>query len=237
MLSNYFSPTPKNLLKISLALRAMVGTIAGAAYFQDNKNAAFWFLVGGAAIEFFIQCLQPSKEDVNKTASMLILLVAGSALFLSGCRSTKESSSSRIDTTYITYKPVDMQVKGSSVSASTNIDSLLTAFRASLPAQGHDSTIIKEHWNTTPVIITDSSSKIQLKYWVDQYGKLVMECTSKDQTIQMLVAQVNKLSKENHTETIIKYKPNWLTWTFLGWAIAATALIVIAIMLKSLRFP
>ena len=57
MLKNYFKPTPKKLLKISLALRGMVATVSGAAYFQNDLKAAFWFLVAGAGIDFIIQCL------------------------------------------------------------------------------------------------------------------------------------------------------------------------------------
>ena len=66
MLKNYFKPTPKNLLKISLALRGMVATISGAAYFQNDLKAAFWFLVAGAAVDFFIQCLDPDAEKQAK---------------------------------------------------------------------------------------------------------------------------------------------------------------------------
>lgn len=57
MLKNYYKPTPKKLLKVSLALRGMVATISGAAYFQNDLKAAFWFLVTGAGIDFFIQCI------------------------------------------------------------------------------------------------------------------------------------------------------------------------------------
>jgi predicted benzoate:H+ symporter BenE len=62
MLENYFKPTPKSLLKISLALRGMVATISGAAYFQNNIKAAFWFMVAGAVVDFLIQCLDPGTE-------------------------------------------------------------------------------------------------------------------------------------------------------------------------------
>lgn len=58
MFNNFLKPTPKSMLKVSLALRAMVGTIAGAAYFQNNHTAAFWFLVAGAVIDFFINCIK-----------------------------------------------------------------------------------------------------------------------------------------------------------------------------------
>lgn len=67
MLNNYYKPTPKKLLKISLALRGMVATISGAAYFQNDLKAAFWFLVAGAGIDFIIQCIDPDTNKPNKT--------------------------------------------------------------------------------------------------------------------------------------------------------------------------
>jgi hypothetical protein len=38
----------------------MVATVSGAAYFQNDLKAAFWFLVAGAGIDFIIQCLDPN---------------------------------------------------------------------------------------------------------------------------------------------------------------------------------
>ena len=68
MLKHYFNPTPKKLLKVSLALRGMVATISGAAYFQNDLKIAFWFLVAGASVDFFIQCLDPNSINrQNKT--------------------------------------------------------------------------------------------------------------------------------------------------------------------------
>ena len=69
MLRNYYRPTPKKLLKISLALRGMVATISGAAYFQNDLKAAFWFLVAGAGIEFIIQCIEPDTNKQRKSIS------------------------------------------------------------------------------------------------------------------------------------------------------------------------
>lgn len=62
MLKTFFQPTPKNMLRISLALRGLVGTIAGATYFNGNETAAFWFLVAGAVIDFFINCFKTKSK-------------------------------------------------------------------------------------------------------------------------------------------------------------------------------
>ena len=67
MLKNYYKPTSKKLLKMSLALRGMVATVSGAAYFQNDLKAAFWFLVAGAGIDFIIQCLDPDTNKQNKS--------------------------------------------------------------------------------------------------------------------------------------------------------------------------
>ena len=67
MLKNYYKPTPKKLLKISLALRGMVATVSGAAYFQNDLKTAFWFLVAGAGVEFFIQCIDPNTNKQRKS--------------------------------------------------------------------------------------------------------------------------------------------------------------------------
>jgi hypothetical protein len=66
MLNNYYKPTSKKLLKVSLALRGMVATVSGAAYFQNDLKAAFWFLVAGAGIDFIIQCLEPNTNKQKK---------------------------------------------------------------------------------------------------------------------------------------------------------------------------
>lgn len=53
-------------MKISLALRGMVATISGAAYFQNDLKVAFWFLVAGATVDFFIQCIDPNAGKQPK---------------------------------------------------------------------------------------------------------------------------------------------------------------------------
>lgn len=47
---NYFEPTPKNVQKWLLALKSIMATVGGAAYFSENQKAAFWVLVGGAIL-------------------------------------------------------------------------------------------------------------------------------------------------------------------------------------------
>src|SRR4051794_21518520 len=78
MFKNYFKPTPPNLLRVSLGLKTLIGTLSSAAYFEGNKDAAFWFLVAGAIVDFLINCVGD-----NKTATMIIVAVASTFLFSS----------------------------------------------------------------------------------------------------------------------------------------------------------
>jgi len=78
MFKNYFKPTPPNLLRVSLGLKTLIGTISSAAYFEGKKDAAFWFLVAGAIIDFFINCIGD-----NKNATVIIVAIASTFLFSS----------------------------------------------------------------------------------------------------------------------------------------------------------
>lgn len=98
MFQNYFKPTPKKLLKLSLGLKAFIGTIAASAYAQSPR-AAFWMLVIGAFLDFIIDLQKPdeprSKSYVERV-KMILVLIGCSMLFVScslGNRvKTKESS-------------------------------------------------------------------------------------------------------------------------------------------------
>lgn len=242
---NYFKPTPKALLKVSLALRGFIGTVATATYFEGNKDAAFWFLVAGAAVDLIIQCIDPNsfKEKIN---SAPVLIFAICSLWLaSSCGVMKPSTQSeKTDSTWTTYKPVDVKVTGSSVGSAFNVDSFFAVLKGkiNIPSSSTINTdslftelskAIKEQLAAMPPnVVTDPETKIQLKYWYDQFGKLNMECTSKDQTIQMLVAEINKLQKEKKTETIVTYVPVWYTWAFLGCAVFATVFAIVVFILK-----
>lgn len=86
MLKNYFKPTPPRLLRISLGLKTLIGTVSSAAFFEGNKDAAFWFLVAGAIIDFLINCIGD-----NKNATMFIVSIASLFLF-SSCAFIEEHS-------------------------------------------------------------------------------------------------------------------------------------------------
>lgn len=244
MLGNYFKPNSKTVLKISLAMKGFIGSISAAAFFDGNKNAAFWFLVGGAFIDFLIQCMDNNgKGTSGKGAAVIIGVLMFSCL---SCNLPKHINSSSIqDSTWTNYKPVDIKVTGAAVVSGFNLDSVVMAIRSRLPVTGQQgntnidsllnaavSAMLEELKELPPKVVTDPESKVQLKYWYDQYGKLNMECSSKDQTIQMLVAEINKLTKERRVETVVKEVQVWYTWCFLGWAVFAT---VFAVLLSFIR--
>ena len=144
---------------------------------------------------------------------------------------------SKKDTTITNYIPVDAHYQGATVGNSINSDSLLKAFAVLLEKSKGNGTrpvnidsvlnAFKMGFKTNlhdTVVTTDPNTKVQLKYWVDEFGKLQMTCTSKDQTIQMMVAQITKLTEElksNHTTVVVKEMPWW------GWLLAGGALLII----------
>lgn len=65
-IKNYFEPTPKNVQKWLLALKSIMATIGGAAYFQDPK-LAFWVLVGGAVLNEFANLLSNGNNENNES--------------------------------------------------------------------------------------------------------------------------------------------------------------------------
>lgn len=215
MFENLFKNTPKNLMKLSLALRGLIGTLAGAAYVQENIKVAFWFLVAGAILDFVIQLL-PADAVIKPGAKILVCLVAVSVFCFSGCSKKLRPESSTVtvkDSTIISYRPVDVPIPSFKVSAGINLDSLLKVY------ENKSSTI-----PTAPVIVKDEAGKVMLQYWVDQYGKLQVTCESKDQTIQMLVAEVTKA--RNEVKTIIQPEYKTPVWNYAIIILLGCALIL-----------
>jgi hypothetical protein len=218
MLNNLFKNSSKRITKLSLALRALIGTISMAAYVQSDIQLAFWFLVIGAVLDFVIQLLPPETE-IKTGAKILVGLVAISVLCFSGCSKKVHPESITVsvkDSTIINYKSVDVPIPDFKVNQGVNIDSLLSAFKA---ADANGSTI-----QTVPVIVKDESGKVQLQYWLDQHGKLQITCESKDQTIQMLVAEVTKA--RNETKTVYKTDFKTPAWNYVIIILLGCALIL-----------
>lgn len=50
-LSNYFKPTPKNIQKWLLAIKAIIGTIAVSEFASGSPHVAFYLMLAGAILE------------------------------------------------------------------------------------------------------------------------------------------------------------------------------------------
>ena len=67
MFKNYFKPTSKKIEKLLLALKGFVGTIAVTTFVSGDPKIAFYFLIGGAAIDFLLRCNSDDSTDKTQT--------------------------------------------------------------------------------------------------------------------------------------------------------------------------
>lgn len=176
----------------------------------------------------------------NNNLTVIVLLLV--SISFASCKIVNpgiDSSYEKSDTTSTNYKPVNVDVKGATVSNTLNVDSIVAAIaykiKATQPTVNMDSLIatIKANlsYSNKPVSVTDKDGKVELKYWLDEFGKLQITCSSKDQTIQLLVAEITKLSKEKRTEarTEVDYRMPWWGWLILG----ASAIMFVIGLIKS----
>jgi hypothetical protein len=84
----------------------------------------------------------------------------------------------------------------------------------------HDTTFIKEI--TERVTVRESASgKAELRYWMDAYGNLVIECEAKEQFVELLNRYVNTTRTETRTVT-----PDWV-WVVVGFGIVGWVFAVV----------
>jgi phage-related holin len=191
-----------------------------------------------------------SLNNAAEKAEATKLVVIGFAFVLfTGCRVVKpevNSSFTSKDTTITNYKSVNAEYKGATVANSINQDSLFKAFAKLIANSKSDATRpmnmdslltafkagLKQVTKDT-IVVTDAQTKVQLKYWYDEFGKLQMTCSSKDQTIQMMIAEITRLTKEVTKEKKVEvvYKmPNW-GWVVIGIALACFLGVIIVFFL------
>lgn len=144
---------------------------------------------------------------------------------------TSYSKTEKVDTA---YKKQEVQVKGAKVETSLDVEALINA----LTSYKRDSANAANSGTPPPPkpktsgTVTDAQGKAQLTYWIDQFGKLQLSCESKDQTVNVLVAEVTRLSKEVSKKTEIDYKTP--VWNWIAMSILAT-LLIIAVLILTLR--
>lgn len=172
---------------------------------------------------------KPDTDDVNggyrNTLKTIILLVAMGVLCSSCSKKTLDVNReySYTDSSWKTYVEQLLKVKGGATPA-TNMDSLKKMLQAYLAQQNAYN---PEHpgVNTLPPNITnqiytipDTSGNYELQYWMSSTGELMARCVGKDQTINMLVEQNNRLIERLETTKEVKTVtrlPTWFKW-FIG---------------------
>jgi hypothetical protein len=244
MLNGYWRPTPKFCLKLSLALRAAIGTIAGAAYIQDKPVAAFWILTAGAVLDFLIQCQQGDDDGTGGCgsascthAAALLLLIPAVLLFATGCRTVKTASTYKLtDSSWVTKRKVGVHVTGATTPAA-NLDSLRRTILGVAAREGCSLQIVHDEAGSgrdtvtvrDTIKVVDKSGRAELRMWTDANGKMYADCSAKDTTIQALVNENNRLIRESSTKVKTIYKwPSWLIW-----ACAIGAFLLVLLILKS----
>lgn len=227
-LSNYYNKvTSKKWLKFLFNLKIFIGTISGAAYFQDQKDFAFWLLVAGGIIDLIVNSFGPDDTDpnalLNKTSKsfLLVFLLSFCFMFQTGCQSKRQSvSSSSNDSTWINYKLSKLKVSGGAVKGSPlNLDSLRNALKIGVDSTGK--TIYRE---MQPIYFNDTSGSAMLKLWVDQFGNIQTECIAKDKLIDILTAEVNRLRSE--VKNTITTEPKTPKWNIVLISVLSTLLII-----------
>jgi hypothetical protein len=265
LLKNYWAETACSVKKIGLALRGLVATVSGAAFIQSDVKMAFYVLLAGGLLDFVLQNLPPDKPgtpgdgtaSTDRVAPVIgAVVLAFLMMFCSSCSVIKpQVNTTKTDSTYTTYKQVDIKLKGATVLAALNIDSIYHVALMNKDQYKDDSiarlnmelkyakdsladVIANKPIPPKPVYIptapqkeyvTDPQTKAQLSYWIDAYGKFQIQCDSKDQTITTLQAQVNKLSTDKTTTIDVAYKtPAWNKFLMI---LEGAIILVLAIIL------
>jgi len=84
-----------------------------------------------------------------------------------------------------------------------------------------DSVVIRELRETVTIREGD---KTELRYWMDAYGNLVIECEAKEQFVELLNRYVNTTRTETRTVT-----PDWV-WVVVAASVAMLIVCVVAVV-------
>jgi len=242
-LKNYWRETSPKIKKLSLWLKTTIGALALSAYAQSEVRYGFYLLIAGAIIDGLLQLLPPDNDKTNadklaiKGAGVIAFILVVLMFAFNSCSIIKPGvDHSKIDSTYTTYKQVDIKLPGAKVFAGLNMDSLYHAALIAKDQRSGDSILrlnmelkykqdsiaalkankpmpAKPVYITSPPqkqYVTDPQTKAQLSYWIDAYGKFQITCEAKDQKISTLQAEVTKLTKDTTTTTkVVTQTPAW----------------------------
>ena len=156
---------------------------------------------------------------------MKIILVILSALLLGACtiiKPTEHTETSDVKT--ITLIDTTFIYTGSFINNSQQIDSiyeLLLQKKADNPNLKSSENIVK---------YTDPESKVQLSFWIDEYGKLQAKCESKD---AQFMAQLQSIEhKIIQNKTVIKEKKNIWAKVAANAGLMSTAILLILLIIN-----
>lgn len=62
---NLFQPTPKNISRILLAIKAIIAAVATSAYIMHNSDAVFWLFIGGTVLDQLAQFIGHAEEEIE----------------------------------------------------------------------------------------------------------------------------------------------------------------------------
>jgi len=135
---------------------------------------------------------------------------------LAGCRSARPVANVQTtvrDSTVVSYVPVEVPVRGQSVAASVNLDSLLRRPKADRPVD-MDRTV------------TSGDGKTSLKYRVDETGRLRIRCETQDHVLNVLAAEITKLRSEERVETAVVEVPKTPAWNYMLMCLLGAAIVL-----------
>src|SRR5690606_26152898 len=137
------------------------------------------------------------------------------AIDLVGCKSAKPIVNQHIikDSTIINYVPVEVPVPGQMATGEVNLDSLLNLLKQNKPIEINKN-------------IPSSDGKMNLKYWIDELGKLQIRCETQDYVLNVLAQEITRIRNEQKTETVIHTEHQTPFWNYLLMVLLGAALII-----------
>jgi len=64
--SNYFKPTPKNLMFLTEGLKGIIVGVAGSSFYNDHKTAAFYMLIGILVLDLLMKFFSRADADYKE---------------------------------------------------------------------------------------------------------------------------------------------------------------------------
>lgn len=257
---NYFRPTSKKMLRLSLALRAAIGVLSMGSYFTQHEDLGFWLLISGAVIEFIIQLLSGDDNDrysdnypsgdhdgrgrYPSYVSRVLVFVLVAIMFTSCAAKRKlirETTTETVDSSWTEKISVDVPVKGGATPA-VNIESLKEVFKALLTPviNGKAGTLppdIANYYYSVP----DTTGRLEMRFWMNAAGQLMTACQLRDSVYQVEVDQKNRLIKQLKTDkehkTIVRYKVPLWCWIILAVFLVVIVLSIIGAVMRAKSAP